>query len=166
MILHSGKFVTFPFSIMSLWRKDMQLIFMFSFYKIINSPEICTEQCCKSADTVDSVLNIIILTQFPTQTNSRKFIQIDIRDTDSDSLTQGFAHSNTYTIHIKNLNLYSKAYNMGLTWNSCLTLFPRRGPVNSSTLIFGNINLTETMTNLIATCTFNKKRLPKFLLSP
>ena len=52
-----------------------------------------------------------------------KFIKIDIRHTDSYSdsysLFQVIAIAAYYliTIHIKNLYLHSKTYNMGLKWN-------------------------------------------------
>ena len=53
------------------------------------------------------------------------------------------------TIHLKNLYLHSKTYNMGLKWNLHLTLVSRSGPVNQSTPTFRNIKLTETITNLV-----------------
>ena len=53
------------------------------------------------------------------------------------------------TIHMKNLYLHSKTHNMGWKWNLYLKSLSRRGPINLSTQTFRNINLTETMTNLI-----------------
>ena len=53
------------------------------------------------------------------------------------------------TIYMKNLYLHSKTYNMGLKWNLYLTSLSRCGPVNPSIPTFGNINLTESITNLI-----------------
>ena len=70
------------------------------------------------------------------------------------------------TIHIKNLYLYSKTYNMGLKWNLYLKSLSLRGLVNPSTPLFGNINLTETMTNLIVARKFNHKRLQESLSAP
>ena len=54
--------------------------------------------------------------------------------------------------------MHSKAYNISLKWNLYLTSFACRGPVNLSTPTFGNINLTERMTNLIVAWKFNKKK--------
>ena len=58
-------------------------------------------------------------------------------------------------IHIKNLYLHSKTHNMGLKWSLYLTPFSRCGTVNPSIPTFGNINLTEAMTNLIAAWIMN-----------
>ena len=40
-----------------------------------------------------------------------------------------------------------------------------RGPVNPSTPTFGYINLTESITNLIAVWKFNQKRMQKSLFA-
>ena len=69
------------------------------------------------------------------------------------------------TIYVKSLHLHSKTYDMDLKWNLYLTSLSRRGPVNPSTQTFGNINLTETMTNLIVAWKFNQKRLEEFLFA-
>ena len=68
-------------------------------------------------------------------------------------------------MHIKNLYLHSKTYHMVLQWNLYLTSLSRRGSVNPSTLTFVNINLTETIANLIVAMTFNQKRLKQFLFA-
>ena len=70
------------------------------------------------------------------------------------------------TVHIKNLYLYSKTYNMGLKWNLYLKSLFLRDLVNPSTPLFGNINLTETMTNLIVARKFNHKWLQESLSAP
>ena len=68
-------------------------------------------------------------------------------------------------IHIKNLYLHYKTFNIGLKWNSYLTSLSLRGSVNLSTPIFGNINLTETKKNLIGSLLghHNLCLHPKFL---
>ena len=48
-----------------------------------------------------------------------------------------------------NLYLQSNTFNMNSKSFSCLVSPSCRGPVNPSTPTFGNINLTETMTNLL-----------------
>ena len=53
------------------------------------------------------------------------------------------------TTYTKNLCLHSKAINMLLKVNSYMTLLCPCCPVNLPTPTFGNINLTETLTNLI-----------------
>ena len=55
---------------------------------------------------------------------------------------------------------------MDLKWNLCLTSLSRRGPVNPSTPTFANINLTETMTNLIVPWKFSQKRTQESLFAP
>ena len=69
------------------------------------------------------------------------------------------------TIYVKSLYLHSKTYDMDLKWNLYVTSLSRRGTVNPSTQTFGNINLTETMTNLIVAGKFNQKRLEEFLFT-
>ena len=66
-------------------------------------------------------------------------------------------------IYIKYLYLHSKTYSMDLKWNLYLTSLSRHDPVNPSTPIFGNINLTERMTNLIVAWKINQKRLQESL---
>ena len=80
---------------------------------------------------------------------------------DSCSLFQAIAHSNLL------FNNYLCKYSLStlLKWNLYLTSLSRRGPVNPSTQTFGNINLTETMTNLIVAWKFNQKRLEEFLFA-
>ena len=90
-------------------------------------------------------------------------IQIQIRSLKSLLITIYYLT----TIHLKYLYLHSKTYNMGLKLNLYLTPLPHRGPVNPPTSTFGNINFTETMTNLImATWKFNQKRLKGSLFAP
>ena len=69
-------------------------------------------------------------------------------------------------IHIKNLYLHFETYNMGLKWSLYLTSLSRCDPVNPSTTTFGNINLTETMTNLIVAWKFNQNDWKKLYLHP
>ena len=101
-----------------------------------------------------------------------KFIQIDIRDTDSysdwHSLFQAFFHSNLLvaTIHIKNLYLHEKTYNMDLKWNLYPTSLSRRGSVNPSTPTFGKINLTKAMIKLTVPWKFSQKRMQESLFAP
>ena len=82
-----------------------------------------------------------------------KFIQTDIRDTDSysDSYSTSLPIASYYLtmIQIKNFYLHSKTYNMGLKQNLYLASLSRRGPVNPSTPTFPIIHLTETIANLI-----------------
>ena len=56
-------------------------------------------------------------------------------------------------------NLYFHLYAFGMSYKSFsyLTSLSNRSPVNPSTTTFGNINLTETMTNLIFAWKFNQK---------
>ena len=65
--------------------------------------------------------------------------------------------------HINNLYLNSKTINMGVKLNSYLTSLAICSPVNPSTPTFGNINLTEPITNLILATKFNKKWLQESL---
>ena len=51
---------------------------------------------------------------------------------------------------------YPKPFKITFKPNSYPILISCCSPVNSSTLTFGNINLTETMTGLIAAWKFNK----------
>ena len=69
------------------------------------------------------------------------------------------------TIQIKSLYLQSKRYNMGLKWNLYLTSLSRRGPAYPSTSIFGNINLTEKITNSIFAWKFSQKRTKESLFA-
>ena len=46
------------------------------------------------------------------------------------------------------------------------TTLSGRGPVNPSIPTFGNINLTETMTNLVAALKFSQKRTQRSLFVP
>ena len=65
-------------------------------------------------------------------------------------------------------NLYFHPYNIHKRYKLFsypMSLF-RRGPVNPSTPTFGNINLTETITNLIVALTFNQKRFRESLFAP
>ena len=89
-------------------------------------------------------------------------IQIQIRSLKSLLITIYYLT----TIHLRNLYLHSKTYNMGLKLNLYLTPLPHRGPVNPPTSTFGNINFTETMTNLIMAWKFNQKRLKGSLFAP
>ena len=70
------------------------------------------------------------------------------------------------TIHIKNLYLHEKTYNMDLKWNLYPTSLSRRGSVNLSTPTFGKINLTETMIKLIVAWKFSQKRMQESLFAP
>ena len=70
------------------------------------------------------------------------------------------------TSHIKNLYRHSKTYNMGLKQNLYLTSLFRRGPINTSTPTFPNINLTETKTILIVASKFNQKQQQESLFPP
>ena len=60
-------------------------------------------------------------------------------------------------------NLYIHTYTFDGRWESFsyLTSLSRRGPVNPSTPIFLNINLRETITNLIAAWKFNLETAAK-----
>ena len=83
------------------------------------------------------------------------------------SLFQVFAHSNLL-LNInsyKNIYLQPKIFNMGLKWNSYLTSLLRCGPVNSSTPIFGNISLTETMAIYLLLGNLINKWLQESLIS-
>ena len=56
-------------------------------------------------------------------------------------------------------NLYFHSYTMDERQKpfSYMTSLSRRGPVNPSILTFGNINLTETIKNLIVSWKFSQK---------
>ena len=69
-------------------------------------------------------------------------------------------------IQVRYLYLHSKTYNMDLKWNLYLTSLSHRGPVNSLTPTFGNINLIDTTTNLILVLKFNQKRWHESLIAP
>ena len=101
-----------------------------------------------------------------------KFIQINIRDTDSYSDSDCYFKSlpiATYYlswIHIKYLYLYSKTYNMSLKLNLYLTSLSHHGPVNASTPTFGNINLIERIKKLIVSWKSSQKRWQGSLFVP
>ena len=65
-------------------------------------------------------------------------------------------------------NLYYHPFSLSKGQNlfSYLTSLSRRGPVNPSTPTFGNINLTETMTNLIVAWKFSQKQTQESLFAP
>ena len=84
-----------------------------------------------------------------------KFIQTDIR----------YFKSLPIATYYKNIYLQPKIFNMGLKWNSYLTSLLRCGPVNSSTPIFGNISLTETMAIYLLLGNLINKWLQESLIS-
>ena len=65
-------------------------------------------------------------------------------------------------------NLYFYLYNFNKSYKffAYLTSLSRRGPVNQSTSTFGNINLTETATNLIVAWKFSQKWQQESLFAP
>ena len=65
-------------------------------------------------------------------------------------------------------NLYYHPYTFDERYKSIsyLTSLSRHSPVNPSSSTFGNINLTEAMTNLIVVWKFNQKCLQESLFAP
>ena len=65
-------------------------------------------------------------------------------------------------------NLYYHPFNLPKAYKlfSYLTSRSHRGPVNPSTPTFGNMNLIETMTNLIVAWKFSQKRTQEALFAP
>ena len=110
--------------------------------------------------TISIFLSLKIITTSKCENLFRPIFETD-SFSDSCSLFQAIAHSNLL------FNNYLCKYSLStlLKWNLYLTSLSRRGPVNPSTQTFGNINLTETMTNLIVAWKFNQKRLEEFLFA-
>ena len=99
-------------------------------------------------------LKTLFETQIHIQTHIRYFKSLHI------------ATSYLTTIHLKNLYPHSKTYIMGLKRNSYLMSLSRRDLVNPSSPTFANINLTETMTNVIVAWKSNQDGCKNLYLHP